>query len=158
MAFDIILGFGTTINGSGYFLVMLARVFPLSILCLNPQSWLPLDFMLCGPGGGAGCRAGQWDTGVARQLNLMSLVSHPTRHFFGPFSVLYFYDESFPEEIQHWFLCCWWTCHCGSGNGEVPFVFTCMLPDRSVLLPSSLFRMKSLAELGSGREQANMVI
>lgn len=40
----------------------------------------------------------------------------------------------------------------------VSFVFTRMVSDRSVLLPSSLSCMKSLAVLGSGREQSNMVI
>lgn len=40
----------------------------------------------------------------------------------------------------------------------VSFVFTHMVSDRSVLLPSSLSCMKSLTVLGSGREQANMVI
>lgn len=83
--------------------------------------------------------------------------NHPIHHLFGPFwSFTLMIKASLEKSNTDSYV---------AGKNVtlglemvVSFVFTRMVSDRSVLLPSSLSCMKSLAVLGSGREQSNMVI
>lgn len=106
---------------------------------------------------------GQWDTGVAKQLYLMALViSEPTQvttslvpfcpslwklSWRSPALIPILLVSTWLVKIARWDWR-WWRAFCIHSH---PF-------SHSVLLPSNLFCTKSLAALGSGREQVNMVI